>query len=107
MSGDASEEAPDPDTTAAVRRFRPGAMVTYAFFAYNSGSQLEVRPTVYRDTVPAYQPAALPFDGAGQPDGFCGSDSHTADQPQTVVDRGCERPGPSPGCRGGRARPAR
>jgi VWFA-related protein len=68
MSGGASEEAADPETTAAVRRFRPGAMVTYAFFAYNAGSRLEVRPTVYRDTVPVYQPAALPFDGAGQHD---------------------------------------
>jgi hypothetical protein len=68
MSGGASEEVADPDTTAVVRRFRPGAMVTYAFFAYNAGSRLEVRPTVYQDTVPVYQPAALPFDGAGQHD---------------------------------------
>ncbi len=43
-------------------------MVRYAFFAYDGDSRLEVRPTVYRDTVPVYQPAALPFDGAGQRD---------------------------------------
>jgi hypothetical protein len=41
MSGGASEVAADPGTTAAVRRFRPGTMVTYAFFAYNTGSQLD------------------------------------------------------------------
>ena len=68
MSGGASEEPPDPQATAAVRRFRAGAMVAYAFFAYNGGPDLEVRPTVYRDTVPVHQPAALPFDGAGQRD---------------------------------------
>jgi hypothetical protein len=68
MNGAASEGVTDADATAVVRRFRPGAMVTYALFVYNGGFQLKVRPTVYRDTVPVYQPAVLPFDGAGQPD---------------------------------------
>jgi VWFA-related protein len=68
MSGGGSEDVADPRTTPAVRRFQPGSMVAYALFAYNAGGPLEVRPTVYRDTVPVYQPAALPFDASGQPD---------------------------------------
>jgi VWFA-related protein len=68
VSGDADEQAADPDTTAAVRRFPPGAMVTYACFAYNAGSGLEVRPTVYRDTTAVYEPAAMPLDPTGQRD---------------------------------------
>jgi VWFA-related protein len=68
MSGGGSEDVADPRTTPVVRRFLPGTMVAYAFFAYNSGGRLEVQPTVYRDTVPVYQPAALPFDGGGQRD---------------------------------------
>ena len=68
MSGDASDETADPGATATLRRFRAGAMVTYACFAYNAGSRLEVRPTVYGDDVPVYQPAALPLDGASQRD---------------------------------------
>jgi VWFA-related protein len=68
VSGGVSQQLADPETSAAVRRFRTGAVVTYAFFTYNAGSRLEIRPTVYRDNVPVYQPAALPFDGAGQRD---------------------------------------
>jgi VWFA-related protein len=68
MSGDAAAEETDPETTAAVRRFRPGTLVTYAFFAYNARPSLEVRATVSRDTVPVYQPVAWAFDGAGEPD---------------------------------------
>ena len=68
MSGEGSDGIADPGTTATVRRFRAGAMVVYACFAYNAGSRLEVRPTVYRDTVPVYEPAALPLDGASQRD---------------------------------------
>jgi len=68
MGGGGAEDVADPRTTPVVRRFRPGTMVAYALFAYNSGRRLEVQPTVYRDTLPVYQPAALPFDGAGQRD---------------------------------------
>lgn len=68
MDAAAAGETADPDASAAVRRFRAGATVTYALFAYEAGSLLEVRPTVYRDNVAVYQPAALPFDGAGQRD---------------------------------------
>jgi hypothetical protein len=68
MGGDASDEGANPGATATLRRFRAGDMVTYACFAYNAGLRLEVQPTVYRETVPVYEPAALPFDGAGQRD---------------------------------------
>jgi len=68
LSGGASEESGNPETTAAVRRFRPGEMITYALFAYGSRPRLEVRPAIYRDAEPVYESDALPFEGSDQPD---------------------------------------
>jgi hypothetical protein len=68
LSGGASKENADPGTTAAVRRFRPGEMVTYALYAYEARRQLEVRPAIYRDAVTVYASQALPFDGTDQDD---------------------------------------
>ena len=68
LSGGASKEEANPQTTAAVRRFRCGEMVTYALFAYGARPRLDVRPAIYRDGQPVYEPEPLPFDGTGQPD---------------------------------------
>jgi hypothetical protein len=76
MSGEASGGgAPDPDASPAVRRFRRGSSVSYAFFVYNPHvprapalPQVEVRSSLLRE---GREIVGLPprgVDAVGQPD---------------------------------------
>jgi VWFA-related protein len=74
-AGTTAESAPDPDSTSAVRRFRRGAAVAYAFAVYNARldparhPSLAIAMSVYRDGVRVQTLAGAGSPPAVSPDG--------------------------------------